>query len=204
LKQSRRYVTLNRQALTAENAYAVTALMMDSISRNCNYCLLLYSAIPMTRLCCSRFVFSSINFLIVSMGWDYASLKLRPLTGPLSIPQIIMIEYAISTEWYWQGKTEGLGENPIPLPLCQPQSPHGQPCEPRPPREEAATNVRDMGQPNKITPTTYVTRSLNFRLYAFFYTTSPEKETMLTTTPIKSREKCSWHDTIAYSIHRAI
>jgi hypothetical protein len=28
-------------------------------------------------------------------------------------------------EWNWQGKTEVLGENPVPVPLCQPQIPHG-------------------------------------------------------------------------------
>jgi hypothetical protein len=27
-------------------------------------------------------------------------------------------------EWYWQGKTEGFGENPVPVPLCLPQIPH--------------------------------------------------------------------------------
>jgi hypothetical protein len=28
-------------------------------------------------------------------------------------------------EWNWQGKTEVLGENPVPVPLCPPQIPHG-------------------------------------------------------------------------------
>jgi hypothetical protein len=28
-------------------------------------------------------------------------------------------------EWYWQGKTEVLGEKPVPVPLCLPQIPHG-------------------------------------------------------------------------------
>jgi hypothetical protein len=28
-------------------------------------------------------------------------------------------------EWYWQGKTEELGEKPVPVPLCPPQIPHG-------------------------------------------------------------------------------
>jgi hypothetical protein len=30
-------------------------------------------------------------------------------------------------EWYWQGKTEELGEKPVPVPLCPPQIPHGLP-----------------------------------------------------------------------------
>jgi hypothetical protein len=28
-------------------------------------------------------------------------------------------------EWNWQGKTEALGEKPVPVPLCPPQTPHG-------------------------------------------------------------------------------
>jgi hypothetical protein len=28
-------------------------------------------------------------------------------------------------EWNWQGKTEELGEKPVPVPLCPPQMPHG-------------------------------------------------------------------------------
>jgi hypothetical protein len=28
-------------------------------------------------------------------------------------------------EWNWQGKTEESGENPVPVPLCLPQIPHG-------------------------------------------------------------------------------
>jgi hypothetical protein len=30
-----------------------------------------------------------------------------------------------TVEWYWQGKTEELGEKPVPVPLCPPQIPHG-------------------------------------------------------------------------------
>jgi hypothetical protein len=29
-----------------------------------------------------------------------------------------------TVEWYWQGKTEELGEKPIPVPHCPPQIPH--------------------------------------------------------------------------------
>jgi hypothetical protein len=28
-------------------------------------------------------------------------------------------------EWNWQGKTKGFGENPVPVPFCPPQIPHG-------------------------------------------------------------------------------
>jgi hypothetical protein len=30
-----------------------------------------------------------------------------------------------SLEWNWQGKTEVFGGNPVPVPLCPPQIPHG-------------------------------------------------------------------------------
>ena len=34
-----------------------------------------------------------------------------------------MDEYGAMVEWYWQGKTEVMGENPVPVPLCPPQIP---------------------------------------------------------------------------------
>jgi hypothetical protein len=41
----------------------------------------------------------------------------------LRIPQMIWV-WRATVEWYWQGKTEELGERPVPLPLCPPQIPH--------------------------------------------------------------------------------
>jgi hypothetical protein len=42
---------------------------------------------------------------------------------------IIIIIYFPSNgapvEWKWQGKTESLGEKPVPVPLCPPKIPHG-------------------------------------------------------------------------------
>jgi hypothetical protein len=42
----------------------------------------------------------------------------------LRIPQMIWV-WRPTMEWYWQGKTEELGEKPVPVPLCPPQIPHG-------------------------------------------------------------------------------
>jgi hypothetical protein len=42
----------------------------------------------------------------------------------LRIPQLIWV-WRATVEWYWQGKTEELGEKPVPVPLCPPQNPHG-------------------------------------------------------------------------------
>jgi hypothetical protein len=57
----------------------------------------------------------------VTMGWDCVSVELRLLMGPPPIPQM-------THEWIWSsggiiltGKTEGLGEEPVPVPLCSSQ-----------------------------------------------------------------------------------
>jgi hypothetical protein len=50
------------------------------------------------------------------MGLDYVS-ELRPSTGLLLIPQMIY-ERGATVNWYWQGKTEELGDKPAPVPLC--------------------------------------------------------------------------------------
>jgi hypothetical protein len=42
----------------------------------------------------------------------------------LRIPQMIWV-WRATVEWYWQVKTEELGEKPVPVPLCPPQIPHG-------------------------------------------------------------------------------
>jgi hypothetical protein len=44
--------------------------------------------------------------------------------GPFFHPPWDMSEYGAAMIWYWQGKTEGLGEKPGPVPLCPPQIPH--------------------------------------------------------------------------------
>jgi hypothetical protein len=42
----------------------------------------------------------------------------------LRIPQMIWV-WRATMEWYWQGKTEELGEKPVPVPLCPSQISHG-------------------------------------------------------------------------------
>jgi hypothetical protein len=57
-----------------------------------------------------------------------------------------MSEYEASVEWYWQGKTEGLGENPVPVPIC-PQIPHWNELDANPGfrGEKPATNRLNYG-----------------------------------------------------------
>jgi hypothetical protein len=43
----------------------------------------------------------------------------------LFIPPDNIWIWRATIEWYWQGWTEYLGEKPIPVPLCPPQTPHG-------------------------------------------------------------------------------
>jgi hypothetical protein len=48
----------------------------------------------------------------------------------MKMMMIIIIFYPFpgnlaQVEWNWQGKTEELGENPVPVPLCPPQIAHG-------------------------------------------------------------------------------
>jgi hypothetical protein len=35
-----------------------------------------------------------------------------------------IIAWRVTVEWYWQGRTEKLGERHVPVPLCPPQIPH--------------------------------------------------------------------------------
>jgi hypothetical protein len=50
-------------------------------------------------------------------------------------------------EWKWQGKTEVLGEKPVPVPLCPPQIPHG------------PTRTRRKSCPSATLSTTNLTRT---------------------------------------------
>jgi hypothetical protein len=51
--------------------------------------------------------------------------------GLLCNPVMKMINFSVfpsngaPVEWNWQGKTEVVGENPVPMSLCTPQVPHG-------------------------------------------------------------------------------
>jgi hypothetical protein len=47
----------------------------------------------------------------------------------LPIPQMIWV-WRATVEWYWQMKTEELGEKPAPVPLCPPQIPGREPGPP--------------------------------------------------------------------------
>jgi hypothetical protein len=66
----------------------------------------------------------SKDVTVVYVDWvNYVS-KLWPWTGLLFMPRMIY-EHGTVVEWYWQGKTKELEENPAAVPLCIAQIPHG-------------------------------------------------------------------------------
>jgi hypothetical protein len=56
-------------------------------------------------------------------GWSDPSVDACLYVTILRILQTIWV-WRATVEWYWQGKTEGLGEKPVPVTLCPPQIPH--------------------------------------------------------------------------------
>jgi hypothetical protein len=74
-----------------------------------------------------------VFFLVVKGPAANATDALQPwglLCNPMMKMQMMIIfcpfpSNGAPVEWNWQGKTEELGEKPIPVPLCPPQIPHG-------------------------------------------------------------------------------
>jgi hypothetical protein len=79
--------------------------------------------------CCQRNTWKQF-FLMVKGPSSDATDAPQPW-GLLCNPMMKMIifcpfpSHGAPVEWNWQGKTEVLGEKPVPLPLCPPQIPHG-------------------------------------------------------------------------------
>jgi hypothetical protein len=48
-------------------------------------------------------------WLLMSMGWDFVSLA-AATSGPFVHPPDDIYVWRATVEWYWQGKTEELGE----------------------------------------------------------------------------------------------
>jgi hypothetical protein len=74
--------------------------------------------------CFTKMLFITVFFL---WRWGGSSTQAWMPTfyvSILCIPQMIWVWTAM-VEWYWQRKTEELGEKPVPVPLCPPQIPHG-------------------------------------------------------------------------------
>jgi len=76
----------------------------------------------MQRSCVEHNCFTTkLLFLIVLISRSqFLMLYLYSVGG-----RYMKTEYRVLAEWSWQGEAEALGEEPFPLPLCQPQIPHG-------------------------------------------------------------------------------
>jgi hypothetical protein len=57
--------------------------------------------------------------------WARLRLWTAATNGHIVHPPYNAWVWRTTVEWYWQGKTEELGEEPFPMPLCPPQIPHG-------------------------------------------------------------------------------
>jgi hypothetical protein len=69
----------------------------------------------------------SCIYMLVVVHVDGARLCLWTAVsnGPISYPPVDIWEWRATVKWHWQEKTEELGEESVPVPLCQPQIRHG-------------------------------------------------------------------------------
>jgi hypothetical protein len=104
-----------------------------------------------------------LPYVIFAMGCDCLC-GTGYLMDPLSIHRWYMSEYGAAVEWYWQGKTEGLGEKPVLVALCKHKSHMDWPGrEPRTSRWEAEDQSSPSLQPNKVL--CLLMKGVKFRLW---------------------------------------
>jgi hypothetical protein len=65
-----------------------------------------------------------VMLLFMLMGWDYVS-EIAATNRPIVHPSGHISVRRAMVEWYWQGKSDELGEMPVPATLCPPQIPDG-------------------------------------------------------------------------------
>jgi hypothetical protein len=90
----------------------------------------------------------TILLLLFVVHIDGAMLCIRTsaTNRPVVYPLCDVCVWRATVEWYWQGKTEELGENLVPVPLC-PQIPRG-------PNRARMTNI-DTGLNSRLRHTRY-------------------------------------------------
>jgi hypothetical protein len=84
----------------------------------------------------SHWTAAAFTGLLFVPGWGWVKGWMNEWMNELFF--LIFGKVKPTVEWYWQGKTEELGEKPVPVPLCPLQNPLDWPGrEPRSPRWEA-------------------------------------------------------------------
>jgi hypothetical protein len=97
---------------------------------------------------------------LISIGWDCVS-ELLSLTDIVHPPRRQKSMENNSGMIYWQGKTEKLGEKPVPVPLCPPQIP----------QELTRARTRDSARRARWLTAWAMARSCNLRktnLFSYF------------------------------------
>jgi hypothetical protein len=93
-------------------AQIITLLIRQSSSVSCHFLNTLggggWRRSPQQMLRTHR----SLKAYCATLWWRWSGIFIFPSNGA-------------PVEWNWQGKTEVLGEKPVPVPLCPPQIPHG-------------------------------------------------------------------------------
>jgi hypothetical protein len=79
---------------------------------------------PVVEYQCVFFTYVRGIFFPLKVGWVYTQTWMPTYVSLLRIPQMIWV-WRATVEWYWQGKTEELGEKPVPVPFCPQHIPHG-------------------------------------------------------------------------------
>jgi hypothetical protein len=83
---------------------------------------------PSTRYTCVTLPWPAlIRNLSRTVNFDGVRLRLwsAATNGHIVHPPDDIWVWRMTVEWYWQGKTEEIGEKPVPVPHCPPQIPRG-------------------------------------------------------------------------------
>jgi hypothetical protein len=132
MKSSRTFSRVNMElrsnsseSIFASNINVDVILDVEIVSRAL-YCVsVLKTAHKLIRLDCNQLLLKfQMSLFFPEDGVGQTEAWMPAYVTILRIPQMIWV-WRATVEWYWQGKTEELGEKRVPESLCPPQIPHG-------------------------------------------------------------------------------